>query len=60
MDIRVEFALQVLDDFERTIEHLDRYQVEKPMRCIEEIISAFDALKTGRSLVALKRMVNAS
>lgn len=50
MDIRVELAPQILDDFERIIEHLDRYQVEKPMQRIEEIITAFDTLKTSPHL----------
>lgn len=54
MSIFIELAPQVLDDFERIIEHLEVHQVNEPEQRIEEIITAFDALKTSPCIGRLK------
>lgn len=42
---RIEIAPEVLEDFERILEHLATYQVEHPERRIGEIIGALDVLE---------------
>lgn len=41
---RIEFAVEVGEDFERILEHLSRYDVDDPMAHVEEIITAIDVL----------------
>lgn len=47
MTIRIELAPEVLDDFERILEHLERYQVSDPESRIDEILKAIDLLRTS-------------
>jgi plasmid stabilization system protein ParE len=42
---RIELAPEVGDDFERTLDHLAKYQVEHPELRIREIIAALDVLE---------------
>ena len=55
----IELATEVGEDFQRILDHLDRYQVENPGRRIQEIIEAFNVLEhnplIGRPLAADKR-----
>lgn len=44
---RIELAPEVMDDFERILDHLARYQVEQPELRIREIIAAFDILESN-------------
>jgi toxin ParE1/3/4 len=41
---RIELAPEVMDDFERILEHLSQYQVEQPKLRIQAIIDAIDVL----------------
>lgn len=41
---RIELAPEVGEDFERILDHLAHYQVEKPELRIREIIEAFNVL----------------
>jgi plasmid stabilization system protein ParE len=56
---RIELAPEVVDDFERILEHLAQYQVENPALRIHEIIAAFDVLEhnpmIGRPAINDKR-----
>jgi len=42
---RIELAVEVGDDFDRILDHLDQYQVATPARRIREIIEAFNVLE---------------
>jgi plasmid stabilization system protein ParE len=42
---RIELAPEVMGDFERILDHLAKYQVEKPELRIREIIAALDVLE---------------
>ena len=41
----IELAAEVGEDFQRILDHLDRYQVEHPGRRIQEIIEALNVLE---------------
>lgn len=41
---RIELAPEIFDDFERILEHLAHWQVEKPETRIGEIVAAIDIL----------------
>ncbi|NLY16489.1 MAG: type II toxin-antitoxin system RelE/ParE family toxin [Gammaproteobacteria bacterium] len=59
MNIRIELAPGVLDDFERILAHLEKYQVPEPEARIDSILAAIDLLQTspkiGRLLADDKR-----
>ena len=42
---RIELAPELAEDFDRILDHLARYQVEKPELRIREIINALDVLE---------------
>lgn len=44
---RIELAPAVGEDFERILDHLERYQVENPAARIHEIIEAIGVLETN-------------
>lgn len=44
---RVELAPEVGEDFERILDHLDRYRVENPAARIREIVEAIGVLETN-------------
>lgn len=44
---RIELAPEVGEDFDRILDHLDRYQVENPTARIREIIEAIGVLETN-------------
>lgn len=50
MRCQIELAPAVLDDFERIIEHLHAYHVTEAGQRIEQIINAFDLLKTSPNI----------
>jgi toxin ParE1/3/4 len=56
---RIELAPQVLDDFDRFLDHLVRFEVESPAARIKEIIQAIQVLSTspfvGRAVRGGKR-----
>jgi len=41
----IELAVEVGQDFERILEHLNSYDVDDPVARVEEIIEAIDVLK---------------
>ncbi|SBT07668.1 conserved hypothetical protein [Candidatus Accumulibacter aalborgensis] len=45
--VRIEIAPEVVEDFERILDHLATYQVEHPERRIDEIIAALDVLESN-------------
>ena len=44
---RIELAPEVREDFDRILDHLDRYQVEDPVARIHEIVAAISVLETN-------------
>ncbi|MCM8612015.1 type II toxin-antitoxin system RelE/ParE family toxin [Accumulibacter sp.] len=44
---RLEIAPEVVEDFERIVDHLASCQVEHPERRIDEIIAALDVLQSN-------------
>lgn len=44
---RIELAPEVGEDFERILDHLDRYRVENPSARIHEIVEAIGVLETN-------------
>jgi toxin ParE1/3/4 len=42
---RIELAPEVAEDFDRILEHLERYRVEFPERRVREIMKALDVLE---------------
>ncbi|MBE0508962.1 MAG: type II toxin-antitoxin system RelE/ParE family toxin [Marinospirillum sp.] len=47
MTIRIQLAPEVLEDFERILEHLERHLVPEPEARIKEILTAIDLLQTS-------------
>jgi|SRR5690606_33834321 len=47
MTIRIELAPEVIEDFERILEHLERHQVPSPDARIGSILDAIDLLGTS-------------
>jgi plasmid stabilization system protein ParE len=47
MTVRIQLAPEVLEDFERILEHLDLHQVPEPESRIEDILTAIDLLQTS-------------
>ena len=41
---RIEFAPEVLDDFDRILSHLTEFEVDDPAKRISEVIEAFQVL----------------
>lgn len=56
---RIELAPEVIDDFERILDHLAQFQVENSAQRIREIIEAFNVLEhnpmIGRPAINDKR-----
>lgn len=56
---RIQLAPEVVDDFERILDHLAKYQIENRALRISEIIAAFDVLEhnpmIGRPAINDKR-----
>ena len=44
---RIELAPEVGDDFDRILDHLARYEVEKPASRIREIVEAINVLESN-------------
>ncbi len=44
---RIELALEVREDFDRILDHLDQYQGENPAARIHEIVEAIGVLETN-------------
>lgn len=42
---RIELAPEVLDDFDRILEHLEQYDVENRQDRVDGIVAAFDVLE---------------
>lgn len=42
---RIELAPEILEDFERILEHLQDHEVAEPMQRIREIMAAIDVLE---------------
>ena len=42
---RIEFAPEVLQDFDRFLEHMARFEVDGPAQRIQEIVQAIEVLK---------------
>lgn len=56
---RIEFAPEVVDDFDRIVEHLRQHESEDAAARVQQIISAIGALEhnplIGRPVAGLKR-----
>jgi len=56
---RIEFAPEVVDDFDRIVEHLRQHESEDAAARVQQIISAIGALEhnplIGRPVASLKR-----
>jgi plasmid stabilization system protein ParE len=44
---RIELAPEVVEDFDRILDHLDRFQAENPAARIHEIVAAIAVLETN-------------
>lgn len=47
MTVRIELAPEIIEDFERILEHLEHHQVPNPDARINSILNAIELLKTS-------------